>query len=257
MIEPNRLTAPGETAARARVEAVFERLDALGPDVFLLVTPRPDLERRPERLAELEAVAARFGRTPLLREAGRRVRDGLLSRPATRNVPIGYGQALFSSGSLEDQVAREIAIEDAVAVAVVEDVLDPEVAAALAWPGRQMLGLPARSDDAERFGGAGGGRTGDPDKDADRLGGNGPDEGAPDDDAVDGLAPDEAASDGDADAAAEAAARREALRQRRAVLFVGIAAIAMPIAYVNGMGLAGLALIAGAAAAIAWLFADA
>ena len=49
MTEPNRLTAPGEIAARTRVEALFARIDELGPDMLVLPVPGFDLEARESR----------------------------------------------------------------------------------------------------------------------------------------------------------------------------------------------------------------
>jgi hypothetical protein len=133
---------------------------------------------------------------------------------------------------------RAMAIEDAVAVAVVEDLLDPATAVALSSPGRRLLGLapldappsdgreePVESDVAEPA--------------------TGPDETG-----------DEAAADGaDPEAELEEAEARDALRERRAALFVGGGAIALIAAYTVGVGLPGLVLVVLAVALLAWLFA--
>jgi hypothetical protein len=234
VIEPNRLTAPGEHPARARVEVVLERIDALGADLFVLPVPRLDVAARDADLDDLEAVADRHGRDALLAEARERVRGGLLVRTARRAEAIGYRQQLVSSGTVEDQVARAMAIEDAVAVAVVEDMLDPGTAARLASPGRWMLGLPT-SEPVE------------------------PVEAAPNDDPP--LEPDER-DDADraeaelAEAEAEQAEAQSALRLRRGVLFVVIGAIALPAAAATGVSVPVLVVIVLGLAVIAWLFAD-
>lgn len=233
MIEPNRLTNPSELAVRARIEVLFERIDAFGAAIVLLPAPRLDLESRDAGLVELVDLADRHGRATLLEEARRRVRDDLQVRMATRNQAVVIGQPLLSSGTVEDQVARMAAIEDAVAVAVVEDLLDPETAMALSSPGRRMLGL-APPDPLESPAGTAAADEDHPDRDT-------------------GVASPGDAADEEAEAA-EAEAQ-DALRQRRAVLFVAIGAIVLPIAFATGLDLPALVLIGLSIALIAWLFA--
>ena len=52
------------------------------------------------------------------------------------------GLTLHATGRAADQVELVAAIDDAVAVAVAEDLLDPADARALSEPGRALLGLP-------------------------------------------------------------------------------------------------------------------
>jgi len=239
MIEPNRLTVPGERRARARVEALFERIDELGTTIFQLPGPRLDLELRMVDLAELEAVADRHGLGPLLDEARQRVHDSLLLRTATRVEPFGFGSPIVPSGSADEMAMRTMAVEDAVAVAVVEDLLDAATASALSAPGRRLLGLaplepPAsdgRDDDAEQ----------------------GPEDREP---ALEAAADDaDPAAEADAEDALDEAERRASVRQRRAALFVGGGAIALIAAYTVGVGLPGLVLVVLAVGLLAWLFA--
>lgn len=143
-IQPNRLSNPGELAARERVEAVYAAVDRLTPDDLALSPMRPpDLERRERLMADLEQVADSHGRGPLLAEARGWLRDALLSRVVSRfRLETGVA-AIPASGRAEDQARVFLAIEDAVSVAVAEDLIDPGTAALLADPGRSILGLPA------------------------------------------------------------------------------------------------------------------
>jgi hypothetical protein len=219
---------------------VFDRIDEIGPGIRFLSVPRLDLDERQVMLADLEDVADGHGRGALLDEARARVRDGLMM--VTGAQPHGFwnGQELATGGNIEDQVAQVLAIEDLVAVAVVEDLLEADVAAALASPGLRMLGMPLpQADD--------GGVAKRPGK---AVGVEG------DEVARDELA--EAAPAGDDASAEEAALAAEelaALRQRRAVVFVAVLAVALPIGVAGGLGWASLALFVLAALFVAWLFA--
>jgi hypothetical protein len=150
VIQPNRLTDPAERAARERVEVVFAALDRLSRDELwgLVISPRPEVDRD-QLLASLESAAATRRRTELLDEARSGVRDALQARMAS-GYPAGvYGVTATSASRVEDRVEVALAIEDAVSVAVTEDLIRPENAAALADPGRTLLGLPPLSvDDA-------------------------------------------------------------------------------------------------------------
>ena len=78
--------------------------------------------------------------------AGRTIRDVLHGRVAAAH-PVGtYGITITSGSRVDDRVAISLAIDDAVSVAVAEDLLEPDMAARLADPGRALLGLdpPAR-----------------------------------------------------------------------------------------------------------------
>ena len=142
MIEPNRLWAPGEPAARRRVEAVFEAIDRLsGADLAGIALARPDDDRHDALLAELEADAAARGRMPLVEEARAAVRNGVATRIASEWPPGTYGFRSHTNARPDDTVALLQALEDTVSVAVMEDVLDQGVADQLAEPGRRLLGL--------------------------------------------------------------------------------------------------------------------
>ena len=146
-IELNRLSVPGEQAARERVEALFAEIDRLGPhELSMTAIPRRDRESREIQLAELERVADRNGRGALLDEARERVRDALLARVAEPLVPRSLFAAAGRVGRAEDMVEIVEAIEDAVSVAVVEDRLEPGTAHRLAQAGLRVLGLPTPAD---------------------------------------------------------------------------------------------------------------
>ena len=142
MIEPNRLSAPGEHAARARVEAVFELLDEWGPrDLARVAVGRRDTGTLAAGRRELERVARTHGRGGLLDEARHSVRDRLLARMSADLVNVA-GVPVTPPARPDDVAALIGALQDAVDVAVVEDVLDPDVADELANAGRALLGLP-------------------------------------------------------------------------------------------------------------------
>jgi len=137
MIEPNRLSAPGERAALARVEEIAERIDEVPIEHMALARTRMlSPERRGALLEELDAEADRCGRRVLLDDARDRVRQAVLARTA---------QPLYLySGSpqrADDVSYLATSIVDAVAVAVMEDRLSPETASLLSTPGRNTLGL--------------------------------------------------------------------------------------------------------------------
>jgi hypothetical protein len=140
------VTAPaprGLPAARARVEALYAAVDRLAPEALTWTSmPRHDPEERTIRLAALERVADRAGRGALLDEARGWLREAVVQRSVSRGSGAEVGVfGIPSLGRTEDIVAVRLALEDAVSVAVVEDLLDPADAAALADPGRWLLGL--------------------------------------------------------------------------------------------------------------------
>jgi hypothetical protein len=234
VLEPNELRSPGETGARERVEALFERIDELGPDIRRQPVPLVDVDEREVVLAELEALADRHGRGELLDEARQRVRDGLLKNESLGAIgaPFGIGIQPSASATADDQVARLMAVEDLISAAVVVDLVDERSAEArsiilLSAPGRRLLGLPVPDPEpgADEDAGLGDGQTDDTDAEADAI----------------------------ADAEAEAEAR-ESQRQRRAVVFVAALAIALPIGVAIGTSLPGLVILALAALVLAWLF---
>ena len=142
MIEPNRLTDPADRAARERVDEVFAAVDRLSPDqLWGVVIGARDMDERERSLATLEAAVATRRRDELLDDTRATIRDALLGRVAAAH-PVGtYGITITSGSRVDDRVAISLAIEDAVSVAVAEDLLDPDIAAKLADPGRALLGL--------------------------------------------------------------------------------------------------------------------
>jgi hypothetical protein len=122
--------APDAAAARERVWRLFERLDRLdAEDLRRVALPEPD----PERLAELRAAvadaAADTGRVAMLDEAQAMAREVALRR---------FGDALYrptwlglnwaqSMGPPDDRARVALALEHALAGAVVEDRLDPDL----------------------------------------------------------------------------------------------------------------------------------
>ena len=141
MIQPNRLSVPGEAAARQRVEVVFEAIDGIPTDRLhgVALSPREDRDRLVETL---EGAVAAAGRGALLDEARDSVRNALSQRLAVVFPAGNAGLTLHATGRAADQVELVAAIDDAVAVAVAEDLLDPADARALSEPGRALLGLP-------------------------------------------------------------------------------------------------------------------
>ena len=143
MNEPNRLSVPGERAARQRLEDVFARVDELGPlDLANLGVPLRDPERRDALLADLRRAVQARGLGSLLDQARTAVHDALLARTSSEFPAGTYSVTIRGSARVEDQVALMNAIEDVVAVAVAEDVIEADVARSLAEPGRAILGLP-------------------------------------------------------------------------------------------------------------------
>jgi hypothetical protein len=158
VIEPNRLSLPGEAAARERVEVVFKAIDGMTPERLhgVVLSPR-DGDERDRLVGTLEGAVAAAGRDELLDEARNSVRNALYQR-LTVIFPAGiYGISMHMTGRATDQVELVAAIDDAVSVAVAEDLLDPADVRALSEPGRALLGLPpVGGDDAD--GGHAGGR---------------------------------------------------------------------------------------------------
>lgn len=137
-----------EREARRRVEAVYAAIDRLGPEA-LSSTPLPELdhEDRTIRLNALEVEADIAGRGPLLDEARAWLRDALAQRIVSRGRrPESGVWGVSDIGRAEDIAAMLTRLDDAVAVAVAEDLVDPADAAALANPGRAVLGLAPLPD---------------------------------------------------------------------------------------------------------------
>ncbi len=249
-VRPNVLSAPGEVAARERAEAIFRRLDELGSlRGQALVIPSRDLDDREVALTRLERVADLHGRGPLLDQALTAVRETLLVREASPGIEGPYGIDIRGTHRIEDEVAMLAAIEDAVAVAITEDLLEPADAITLSTPGRRMLGVPDIDLGVTDAMIAGGAATRDEVVETDgRLTW---DDSARDRAAIEG--DDEATDAVDEEAELEAAAER---RSRRAAVFVIIAALAIPAALSTGAAssLPLLVVIVAAAGLLAWLF---
>ncbi len=133
--------------ARARVEALFEQLNTLTPDELGRIGLRRPAEERRSLLAAVDEAASRTGRRDLVAEARREASDIVMRRYADGTfrptwIALNWG---LSGGTVEDRVAVVEAVADAASVAAVDDVLDPEVADALAADARHVLGLAGGS----------------------------------------------------------------------------------------------------------------
>ena len=147
---PNELLLPGEREAVERIEAVYAAVDELSlADLGWATMEQLDPADRDERLLALEELADGLGRGDLLDDARDELRDTVLSRLSSHHGLVYLAGDLGSaSSSAEGRAAIVAALMDLVAVAVVEDRLDPSDASTLARPGRQLLGTASRSDDA-------------------------------------------------------------------------------------------------------------
>ncbi len=136
--------APGDAAARERLARVFAGFDRLTPDELGRLGYRLAAdEERDELLDAVDDAAVRTGRTALVDEARREACDVVLQRYAAGTLHptwVGLNWGL-SQGTAEDRVAIVVTLADAAAAAVVEDALDPEVAAALALDAQDLVGL--------------------------------------------------------------------------------------------------------------------
>ena len=139
MIRPNELTNPGESAAYARVEALFERLDRFSAvELSMLPEPALDPDDRDRLLADAERLADRLGRGDLLDTALEHARESVLTRFVAEFRGRHGGFSPTYDPKLQAAAIR--AISDAVAVAVVEDQLPTADAEALAGSARALLG---------------------------------------------------------------------------------------------------------------------
>jgi hypothetical protein len=145
---PNELLPPGEREAIARIEAVYEAVDGLSADdLNASPPPRLDMDDRDERLARLEELADGLGRGDLLDEARDELREAVLAR-FSAGLAYPYGRRPVPNARTEDKAAILAALLDLVAVAVVEDRLDPIDAAVLSRAGRLLLGIADGDGDA-------------------------------------------------------------------------------------------------------------
>jgi hypothetical protein len=145
----------GERAARERVEAVYAAVDRLTPeDLQVMTVDWRDPDQRQAKLDELEELVDRYGRGDLLDEARGWLHEALHARAVARTYVEGGLGRYPAMGRPEEQVKVILALEDAVSVAVAEDLLRPAEAAELADPGRRLLGMerlegsPEPPDDA-------------------------------------------------------------------------------------------------------------
>lgn len=148
------VTGPeGENEARARVDALFQRFNDLTPaDLARLGLQRAEPERRAALLERVEAAARATDRGVLLGQARAEARQVVLRRfDEAAMSPTWVGPAWgVSTGTTGDRVAIVEALSDAVAAAVVEDLVAPEVAEGLSIDAEHVLGLA----DGEAFEGA-------------------------------------------------------------------------------------------------------
>lgn len=137
-----------EAAARERLEHLFEGFDRLTPDELGRIGLRPQDEEARERLLDaVDEAATRTGLTELVDEARELARETVLRRYAAGTlhptwIALNWG---VSQGTVEDRVAIVEALADAAAATVLEDALDPEIAAALALDAEHLVGLAAGS----------------------------------------------------------------------------------------------------------------
>jgi hypothetical protein len=136
----------GEAAARARVDALFERFNCLTPvELSHIGLQRPDPDRHRARMEAVEAAATASGRGALLGEARAEARELVLRRygEGTLNPTwVGLNWAV-SGGPAADRAAISLALSDAAAAAVVEDLVAREVSDAMSIDAEHVLGLAA------------------------------------------------------------------------------------------------------------------
>jgi hypothetical protein len=135
---------PAEADARARLEKLFAAFDRLTPDELARIgyRPAPD-EERDELLDAVDEAARLTGRVGLVDQAREAAREAVMQRYSAGSLHptfIGLNWGL-SQGTVETRVGIAEALADAAAAAVVEDALDPEVAAALALDAAAITGL--------------------------------------------------------------------------------------------------------------------
>jgi hypothetical protein len=142
--DPKPGDAIGLAAAGERLEAVLAGFNRLTPDELARIGLwRRDPGARAQLLATASAAARDAGRTELLADARRRARDMILRRYQQGAIhptflTLNWG---ISQGTTEDRVAIIDALQDAATAAVVADLVDPEVADALAADASEILRL--------------------------------------------------------------------------------------------------------------------
>lgn len=143
----------GEAAARARVDALFERFNDLTPtDLAHIGLVRQDDEQRRLQLEAVEQAARASGRSVLLGQARDEARAVVFHRfDEAAMSPTWLGPAWgVSTGGVEDRVAIVEALSDSAAAAVVADLVGPDVVRALSTDAEHLLGFA----DGEAFEGA-------------------------------------------------------------------------------------------------------
>jgi hypothetical protein len=134
----------GESAARARLEALFTTFDRLTPDELGHIgLTRTDRAERIALLRAVEGAARRADRSVLLGEARTEAADLVMRRYAEGGLHatwVGLNWGL-SQGTTGDRVAIVEALADAAAAAVVADLVDREVVESLALDAGHVLGL--------------------------------------------------------------------------------------------------------------------
>jgi hypothetical protein len=134
----------GERAARQRLDALFQAFDRLTPDELARIGYRLPLDdERDPLLDAVEEAAVRTGRAVLVSEARDAAREAVMNRYSAGSfrptfVGLNWG---ISQGTIESRVAIAETLADAAAAAVVEDALDPEIAAALALDAESITNL--------------------------------------------------------------------------------------------------------------------
>jgi hypothetical protein len=134
----------GLGSARERLDAVLEGFNRLSPDELARIgLSRRDPEARAELIEQATGAASRAGRSDLVVEGRRRARDMILRRYQQGAIhptflALNWG---ISQGTTKDRVAIIDALQDAATAAVVVDLVDPDVADALAADAAEIVGL--------------------------------------------------------------------------------------------------------------------
>jgi hypothetical protein len=138
------LDDPGFAAARERLDAVLEGFNRLSPDELARIgLSRRDPEARAALIEQATGAARQAGRSDLVAEGRRSARDMILRRYQQGAIhptflALNWG---ISQGTTRDRVAIIDALQDAATAAVVLDLVDPDVADALAADAAEIVGL--------------------------------------------------------------------------------------------------------------------
>lgn len=132
----------------ARLDAFLTALDRANlEDLGVLVLPEPDPDLRRAILDRVEA-AARAAGPERVTEANRArvaVRELLVRRAAEHGLDVTFAGIPWTSRTprSEDRARLILAVEDAAVAAALEDILDPDDAAALREPYELAASMPA------------------------------------------------------------------------------------------------------------------